>query len=78
MNLPEPTCTWGYPEDQLRELLGESYERFAQWVHGQTGGVCDGVRWNGYTYVPTGCGPHGVVVYPHDLRNFLEGGRVVD
>ena len=74
MNLPEPRCTLGYPEDQLKEMLGETYERFGHWMYGQTGAICISSNLG----EPCSAGPHGMVVYPHDLRNFLEGGRIVD
>lgn len=78
VSLPEPVCTMGYTEQQQRAILGERFDDFARWMHGQTGAICDGWEWNDYSYLLTGCGPHGSVIYPHDLRNFLEGGRVVD
>lgn len=71
VDVQPPLCTLGYTDAELRGILGERYKSFTFWMEGQTGGWCDG-------RAASRCGPHGPVVYSHDLRNFLAGGRVVD
>lgn len=75
-----PLCTLGYPEEQLREILGSRWDDFSRWFVGQTGGICEGREYDHdkREYRPTNCGPHGYVVYPWDVRNFLGGGRALD
>lgn len=80
VTLPEPECPLGYTVDQLHTILGNRYEEFADWIDGQTTGICDGTRWNPTTKEaePTGCGPHGGVAYAWDLERFLDGKPIID
>ena len=76
-----PECQLGYPLTQLKRALSDGdYQRLMQWLVGQTVGVCDGRRWNPdtETYEPTGCGPHGAVVYAHDLERWANNWAVMD
>lgn len=68
--LPEPECYHGYSITQVRAILGlDRYDRFFDWMSGQTMAICEGRK----------CGtPHGGVVYPSDLGQFLAGGRPLD
>lgn len=72
-NLPDPECILGYPLSRVEDLLGPSFERFRYWMRGQTVAQCDGRSYNYEIkgYEPTGCGPHGTVVYVHDLKRWL-------
>ena len=75
-----PVCSLGYPREQVEQLLAEEFAAFAHWMRGQTMATCDGRRYDhdAREYQPTGCGPHGVVVYPWDVDNYLRGGRIND
>lgn len=72
-----PECILGYPLDQLDEVLGSDERRqaFRRWFTGQTGAVCDGMRfdYDKGQYEDTECvdAPHGMVVYEYDVRRFL-------
>jgi hypothetical protein len=70
-------CTLGITESELREALGEDYDHFTAWMMGQTGAICEGVRWDWLKreYVPSGCGPHGYVVYRSDFVRYVQGRR---
>lgn len=78
--LEHPTCELGYPQIQLERILGSRLQEFLLWSAGQTIGMCDGRKYNYETkkYEATGCGPHGLVVYPGDLDRFLKGLPVID
>ncbi|RAO26490.1 hypothetical protein PSN13_06518 [Micromonospora saelicesensis] len=78
--LPEPACRYGYTVEQLQEALGDRADAFGRWMSGQTGAICDGraYDYDACEYRETNCGPHGSVVYSHDLRRFLAGGRPLD
>jgi hypothetical protein len=79
MQLPEPECSYGYPENQLTEILGDRLEEFNIWMSGQTFTLCDGSCWNYETMQSEETGhTHGAVVYQSDVRNFLSGGRIYD
>lgn len=80
MKIEPPACELGYPGDQLERILGDRLPAFGLWMSGQTGVICDGQR---YSYErgesePTGCGPHGPVVYATDLTRFLAGRPIID
>ncbi|WBB94216.1 hypothetical protein [Verrucosispora sp. WMMC514] len=80
ITLPEPDCRYGYTIDQLTAVLGDRLDDFYQWMRGQTVSLCNGSEHNperGGQW-PTGCGPHGTVVYRSDLRQFLAGRRPLD
>ena len=66
--IPKPACRYGYTEEQVEEIVGDRLEEFHVWFRGQTGAICDGGK-----FYNTGCGPHGAVVYAHDLERFLSG-----
>jgi hypothetical protein len=63
--LPPPVCRYGYTEAQLAAILGPRLAAFHAWHVGQTGAICEG---------GDGCAaPHGLIVYTHDVRQFLAG-----
>lgn len=78
MNLPKPHCQLGYTEDQIKEIVID-LNGFYRWMEGQTMAVCDGRLYDHEKrcYVE-GCGPHGIIVYPHDLERYLQGLPVID
>jgi hypothetical protein len=81
VKLPEPICRSGYPISQLESFLGDQgMRRLNLWMEGQTGSICDGRRYDheNRCYVPTGCGPHGMVYYTHDVKRWAEGLPIVD
>lgn len=71
----EPACQYGYTADQIERIMGTRLEAFWRWHQGQTGAICDGRVWiaMAQSYAPSGCGPHGPVVYPIDVSRFMEG-----
>lgn len=73
MNLPDPECLYGYTQPQLDQILGERQDDFREFMRGQTISLCDGKKWNyaSQREEESGCGPHGAVVYPTDLRRFM-------
>lgn len=75
-----PVCHLGYPREQLSEILGDRLEHFEQWMFGQTQAICEGRQYDHSRreYLPTNCGPHGVVTYRWDLVNYLSGGEIDD
>ena len=76
-----PECTFGYPTTQLGRVLdAQAYNRLMLWMRGQTMAICDGRRFNYETgeYEPTGCGPHGPVVYTHDVERWSRAGPIID
>jgi hypothetical protein len=79
-DLPKPKCEFGYPTDQLEEILGDRLKEFNKYMVGQTGSICVGQKYNRDTdkHDLTGCGPHGIVVYKCDLITFLEGRATLD
>lgn len=79
--LPGPECGLGYPVAQLEQLLdGPAFRRFMLWMDGQTGVICDGRVFNRATssYDPSGCGPHGHVVFVHDFVRWRVAGPITD
>lgn len=78
--LPKPVCRYGYPANQLNDILGPSHESFDRWMNGQTMSICDGREYDHekQEYHATGCGPHGVIVYPWDLNRYMQGRSVID
>ncbi|MEV2239498.1 hypothetical protein [Micromonospora sp. NPDC049891] len=71
--LPDPDCRRGYTYDQMEAILAGQTDAFGRWMRGQTLAFCDGIEYDyeSKAHKPTGCGPHGPVVYGHDLRRFL-------
>lgn len=81
LSIPAPACVMGYPQAQLCTFMSHAQEKdFLQWMVGQTVGVCDGRRYDHdtKTFSETGCGPHGTVVYAHDLMDWFAGKPVTD
>lgn len=80
MSHPQPDCKYGYTQSQLDSILGSRLKEFEYWMRGQTVAVCDGRRYdyNLKTYVDTGCGPHGTVVYSWDVQRFLQNRPIID
>ena len=79
--LPPPDCKYGYSWAFLEEHLDEQQlKRLGHWMRGQTMAMCDGREYDydKEEYHPTGCGPHGGVVYSHDLHGFLKGYPILD
>ena len=73
-SFPEPDCSAGYSLDYLQEILDyETFERFNDWMYGQTMALCDGKRFNHETrqYEPDCETPHGGVAYSWDVKRFL-------
>lgn len=77
--LPPQACKYGYTVAQIREIVDSEYH-FGRWMRGQTSAICDGREYDHdtKTYNETGCGPHGPVVYLHDLKRYIDGGPIVD
>lgn len=66
-------CWLGFTRSQVEQLMAERIVDFDEWMHGRTGGICDGRTYDydlGGAH-DTECGPHGRVVYPHDLTRYL-------
>lgn len=74
------SCRYGFTENDLDQLLGARRPEFDRWMRGQTQAICDGrtFDYGANSYVPSGCGPHGVISYGSDVRRFLSGGPIVD
>jgi hypothetical protein len=64
---------FGYPRQQIDEILGSDAPDLWAWMSGQTATICNGRIYNRSQGrdEPTGCGPHGLVVYGSDLRRYL-------
>lgn len=74
-------CKFGYTWGEISDMLGKTnMPKFEDWFRGQTGAICDGRQYNHDTesYEETGCGPHGGVVYAHDLTRFIYGQQPFD
>lgn len=80
LDLLPPDCVLGYSRDALEQILAEDYAEFGRWMRGQTAAICDGLAYDHESrkFHETGCGPHGTVVYAHDLDRFLSGLPVID
>lgn len=78
--LPKPKCKYGFTEEQIRKIMGAHLLRFQAWISGQTGAICDNRDYDheAKEYKPSGCGPHGFIIYEHDVRRFLAGGPNLD
>jgi hypothetical protein len=61
-----------FSEDGLKDLY--------HWMRGQTAAMCEGIEWDYATedYIYTDCGPHGMVIYRHDVQRFIDGEPVID
>lgn len=80
LSLPEPECRHGYTIGQVRDMLGSRFEAFCHWMRGRTMSMCDDIRYNYETgkSEPSGCGPHGTIIYRTDVEQFLAGGEPLD
>lgn len=80
MKVELPECELGYTDEQLHRILGDRFREFNFWMSGQTRAMCDGRRYSyeKNEYESTGCGPHGGIVYPWDLIQFLNGKPNID
>ena len=82
--IPEPSCPHGYTRSDLSEIFPtqEAYQAFEKWMIGQTMMICEGKKFNYElnTYLPDQCWttPHGTVVYPWDVIQYLDGGEPFD
>lgn len=77
----KPECEMGWTDQQLRIKLGLQYNKFQQWMTGQTQALCEGRQWNHDTgQYEEACGgvAHGPVTYPWDLDRFMAGLPVFD
>ena len=77
-----PACPLGYTREQVEQVVAERWDEFVQWSRGMTCAICEGRRYD-YDkrgYEPTECAdsPHGVVVYPWDVAQFMRGGQPLD
>ena len=73
--VPEPPeCELGYTQQQINHIFGVLAPTFYQWMSGQTGSICEGRKYDHaeQAYQPTGCGPHGCIVYAYDVERFVE------
>lgn len=73
LNLPKPECEMGYPLAQVKNILGNNIDTFNKWMVGQTGAICNGKLYDRDLdkNVSSGCGPHGMIIYTHDLKEFI-------
>lgn len=78
--LPRPKCKWGYTTGQIGKIMGGRTDEFFGWMSSQTSAECTGWEYDHDTKKQrmNGCGPHGNVFYVQDVRNFLDGGPIVD
>lgn len=81
VTLLKPDCWLGYTRTQLETMLDSRLSAFDSWMQGQTMALCDGRVYDPEEkiYKPSVCDhPHGVVVYPQDVEQFLLGRRPLD
>lgn len=81
MRLPTPDCASGFTISQIDTILGARRSEFTAWMSGQTQALCEGRRYNHETkeYEEACDGiAHGPVVYPWDLKRFLDGRPIID
>ncbi len=79
--LPTPDCESGYTKAQLDQILRNRRMEFTTWMGGQTQSLCEGRKYNHETkeYEEACNGvAHGPVVYPWDLKRFLDGLPIID
>ena len=78
--MKKPSCELGYTIPDLKEILGNRYDEFLNWMRGQTVAMCEGRKYNydKHEYEDTGCGPHGWAYYPWDVQRFLDGRPIID
>lgn len=57
MRLPKPKSNYGYTYEEIQEFMTpDEYEKFIQWMDGQTQALIDGKA----------------ISYTHDVKRFLE------
>lgn len=83
VTLPEPDCPMGYSEELLKEKLpAVQYEHLMHWMRGQTMCICTGKAYNHEMKVEyeTEClvAPHGNVLYPWDVKRWMDGRGPLD
>ena len=67
--MPKPECEQGYPDAQVRAIMGDRYNEFMRWMTGQTMAICDGSYYDHSSHV---------IVYSWDAQRFLEGRPIID
>lgn len=75
---PEYRCEYGIPVTWFREALSpEEFDALLAWQAGATGAICTGERYDHAlgANIDTGCGPHGLVFYRHNIERFLKKGK---
>lgn len=82
------SCPHGCTDEDLRQMFpGPELQKFWEWMFwewmsGQTMTICDGRAWDyaHAVYKPSACAghPHGLVVYPWDVNQFLRNLPVID
>lgn len=83
IELPTPGCRLGFTYQQLKEIFPneDEFYRFGDWMRGQTGAICEGKRYDHDLKVElVACAgvAHGMIVYPWDVRAFINGDPVID
>lgn len=82
MTLPEPECPMGYPWTQLQRELSEAQQAsLAEYLSGQTGYICNGLRVDSDgRQARTACyeSPHGMVTFKGDVERWASGLPVID
>ena len=66
---PYPACLLGYPDFQLKGVMGNRLGEFLTWLGDSPMAMCDNL---------SGCGDHGAVTYTSDVHRFLLGMSVRD
>ena len=70
MTLEISECYMGYPRSQVERVVGpERIKEFDRWMYGQTAAICQGENCQV---------SHGTVIYPWDVKRFLEGRPIID
>lgn len=76
MAIQAPSCPRGYTQQDLEKIFGDELRQFADWMVGQTAGICDGRIWNyeKHRHEPTECAgnPHGLVTYRYDVERYID------
>ena len=75
------SCKYGMtPEDLASIFTKDELKDLDYWMRGQTCTLCEGRKWSyeKKEYVSDDCGPHGMVMYRHDVERFILGLPVID
>jgi len=81
IDLGNPDCIYGYSWNGLKDRLpSDRFNALRQWMVGQTVAICDGRSYDHVSreYSDTNCGPHGPVVYSHDLQGWTLAAPIID